>query len=184
MITILDRDGVLVASCAANLAAYTQASEDMGLGFDKVALEQSIHCGDSINDFREPVWGKISDIKFEQLKLAKAECLIHFLPLVQINPFWSQAILISPNKFYIATKASFESSRFLINLLIPEFNINHIFSTQSSEFSSKVEILARVSQINNVPYDELILYDDSSTTVDLVITAGFKAELVQHFCGE
>lgn len=183
MITVLDRDGVLVASCAANLAAYTQASKEIGLSFDKAALEKSIHCGDSINEFREFVWGKIPDIKFEQLKMVKAESFTHLLPLIEINPFWSKVIQISPNKFYVATKASFESSRFLVNSLIPEFNVSHIFSTQNSEFSSKVEILARVSQMNNLLHDELTLYDDSPKTVALAIAAGFNAELVQHFCG-
>ena len=183
MIRVLDRDGVLVASCAANLAAYSEASDKTGLGFDKVALEESIHNGDSIEEFRELVWGKISDVAFRRLKSAKTECFPKFLSLIQVNSIWHEKILISPNDFYLATKASIESTRLLIHALIPKFNTTHIFSTQNSEFESKVEILKKVSQLNSISMDGLIFYDDSFQTIRLVKEAGFQAELVKHFCG-
>lgn len=183
MIKVLDRDGVIVDSCAANLAAYSEASEKTGLGFDMVALEKSIHKGDSIEEFRERVWGKISDSSFRRLKSAKTACFPKFFSLIQVNPIWHQKIRISPKDFYIATKASIESSRFIIHALIPEFNTAHIFSTQNSQFESKVEILKKVSQLNNISMDGLIFYDDSIQTIRLAKEAGFQAELVEHFCG-
>jgi hypothetical protein len=184
MINILDRDGVLVGTCVANLAAYSQASKETGLGFDKVALEESIHKGDSIDDFRDLVWGKISDIQFARLREAKVEFFMQLLPLVQINTHWRDKILESPKDFYLATKASIESSRFIINELLPEFHDSHIYSTQHSEFPSKVDILARISKINGISSREIIFYDDSPQTIRLCMDSGFDARLTPHFCGD
>lgn len=184
MITILDRDGVLVGSCVANLVAYSQASKEMGLDFDKVALEKAIHKGDSIDDFRESVWGEISTIQFSRLREAKAAFFMQLLPRVRINTLWREKILESPKDFYLATKASIESSRFIINELLPEFCDSHVYSTQNSEFSSKVDILARISIINSVSSHELIFYDDSPQTIRLCADSGYDARLAPHFCGD
>jgi hypothetical protein len=102
---------------------------------------------------------------------------------VQINAVWVKEILNSPDDFFLATKASLESSRFLIQQLIPEFRISHIYSTQDSEYSSKVEILVSISELQNALIGDLILHDDSPQTIQLVTSAGFQAELAPHFCG-
>ncbi len=183
MIKVLDRDGVLMGTCGANLAAYSQASKKVGLCFDETALGESIHGGESINDFRVPVWGEISEREFDQIKKVKARIFTQLLPLIQINAVWVEEILFSPDDFYLATKASIESSRLLIQRLIPEFHISHIYSTQASGYPSKVEILARISEFQNTSICDLILYDDSPQTIKIVSDAGFKAELTPHFCG-
>ena len=106
MIRVLDRDGVLLGTCGANLAAYSQASKEVGLSFDETALEESIHGGESVSDFRVPVWGEISEKEFALVKKAKVGLFTQLLPLVQINPIWVEEILNSPGDFYLATKAS------------------------------------------------------------------------------
>ena len=184
MIHILDRDGVLVGTCAANLEAYSRASKETGLFFDEIALEESIHRGDSIDEFRLSVWGEISNLQLTRLREAKAEFFVQLLSLIRINTLWRDKILESPNDFYLATKASIESSRFIINKLLPEFHDSHIYSTQDSEFSTKVDILARISKINNIPSHELIFYDDSPQTIRICSDSGFIAKLAPHFCGD
>ena len=183
MIRVLDRDGVLLGTCGANLAAYSQASKEVGLSFDETALEESIHGGESVSDFRVPVWGEISEKEFALVKKAKVGLFTQLLPLVQINPIWVEEILNSPGDFYLATKASIESTHFLIQQLIPEFSISHIFSTQVPQYSSKIEILESISEFQNASPCDLILYDDSPQTIQLVTGAGFQAELAPHFCG-
>ena len=184
MITILDRDGVLVGTCAANLEAYSRASKEIGLFFDEVALEEAIHKGDSIDEFRFLVWGEISNFQLTLLREAKAKIFVQLLSLIRINPIWRDKILESPENFYLATKASVESSRSIIRKLLPEFHDSHIYSTQNSEFSSKVDILATVEKINNLPPHNLIFFDDSPQTIKICSESGFNAKLVPHFCGE
>jgi hypothetical protein len=183
MIKVLDRDGVLLGTCGANLAAYSQASKEVGISFDETALEESIHGGESVIDFRVPVWGEISEREFAQVKKVKVGLFTKLLPLVQINAVWVEEILNSPGDFYLATKASIESTHFLIQRLIPEFRISHIFSTQDPQYSSKVEILESISEFQNAQTRDLILYDDSPQTIQLVTGAGFQAKLAPHFCG-
>ena len=183
MIRVLDRDGVLLSTCGANLAAYSQASKIVGLRFDETALEESIHGGEAVSDFRVPVWGEISEKEFAQVKKEKVGVFTQLLPLVQINGIWVEEILNSPGDFYLATKASIESTHFLIQKLIPEFRTSHIFSTQDPQYSSKVEILESISEFQNASPCDLILYDDSPQTIQLVTGAGFQAELAPHFCG-
>jgi hypothetical protein len=183
MIKVLDRDGVLLGTCGANLAAYSQASKEVGISFDETKLEESIHGGESVNDFRVPVWGEISEREFAQVKKVKVGLFTKLLPLVQVNAVWVEEILNSPGNFYLATKASVESTHFLIQQLVPEFRISHIFSTQDPKYFSKVDILKSISKFQNASTGDLILYDDSLQTIQLVTGAGFQAELSPHFCG-
>lgn len=184
MITVLDRDGVLVGTCAANIAAYVQASREIGLPFDEIALEESIHKGDSIDEFYQSVWGAISVLQLNRLRETKAYFFVEYLPLIQINSLWQDKILDSPIDFYLATKASMESSRFIINELIPDFLDSHIYSTQDSEFASKVDVLEKISRINKIQPHELAFFDDSSQTISICADAGFNAKLTPHFCGD
>jgi hypothetical protein len=184
VITVLDRDGVLVGTCAANIAAYVQASREIGLPFDEIALEESIHKGDSINEFWQSVWGAISVLQLNRLRETKAYFFVEYLPLIQINSLWRDKILDSPIDFYLATKASMESSRFIINELIPDFLDSHIYSTQDSKYASKVDVLEKISKINEIQPHELAFFDDSSQTISICADAGFNAKLTPHFCGD
>jgi hypothetical protein len=178
--TVLDRDGVLFDTCQANLFSYLSASATLQLDVNEERLQIAIRLGLSISEFHEQVWPEIRNGQYDEIIREKARVFRNSLHLVELNPFWSSRIVHSPDLFYIATKASLESTRFLLDEFLPNFHISNVYSVQQSNFTDKVAILKHIARENSS--NEVELVDDSVETVRLVVEAGYEAQLSPHFC--
>ena len=180
--TVLDRDGVLFDTCEANLSAYTEASRTLNLTTNLEELSRAIKSGSNLNDFYRMVWGGIPSDQLDLLRKRKIDFFAESLDRIRINHYWKNLIVCNPDIFYIATKASYDSTKHLLDSFLPDFNPHHVFSTQSDELKDKTAIIRYLSVASGIPVESFTLHDDSIDTVNLLVNKGYSAILEGHFC--
>jgi hypothetical protein len=180
--TILDRDGVLFDTCEANHASYMLAARALNLTTNVEELSRAIKSGSNLNDFYEMVWGGIPLDQLDLLRKRKIDFFAENLDRIRINHYWKNLIVCNPDTFYIATKASYDSTKHLLDSFLPEFIPHHVFSTQSDKLKDKTSIILYLSVTSGIPVENFTLHDDSIDTVDLLVNKGYSAILETHFC--
>ena len=180
--TVLDRDGVLFDTCEANHASYMLAARALNLTTNVEELSRAIKSGSNLNDFYEMVWGGIPLDHLDLLRKRKMDFFAGSLDRIRINHYWKNLIVRNPDIFYIATRASYDSTRHLLDAFLPEFNPHHVFSTQSDKLKDKTAIIRYLSVASGIPVESFTLHDDSIDTVNLLVNKGYSAILESHFC--
>jgi|LakMenEpi03Aug12_release.lakeMendotaPanAssembly.Ray.scaffolds.fasta_scaffold178890_2 hypothetical protein len=177
---ISDRDGVLFDTCSANIESYKSASKALGLKCEKDELARAIHAGTGIFDFRQKVWGELSEIQFETLRKKKSITFFENLKYVRVNRNFVSDFLEKEIEPYLVTRSSLNSTI----LLLATFGIDSFDERVRSVPSgvSKISIVNSMFSSLNIPKSQLTIVDDSEEVIADALRSGFVAVQYPHFC--
>jgi phosphoglycolate phosphatase-like HAD superfamily hydrolase len=182
-IYVLDRDGVLFDTCRLNSESYIQASSSLGLQTNLSALDDAIMLGESIDVFFPKVWGDLSSSQLDELRARKLKFFKKNADLVRLNPKWIKVVKEVPEQCFIATRASLDSTNFLLRELLPEFQLQNVYSIQGGIYKSKGKVLDVIATNLQLSLESVTLYDDTFKTIKELKEYGYSAVFEKHFCG-
>jgi beta-phosphoglucomutase-like phosphatase (HAD superfamily) len=179
---VFDRDGTLFDTCELNFCAYVAASEALGLHIDDEALRESICAGETFSTFRIKVWGGNISRVGNELKNLKVEYFSRNLSLARPNPELIKLIEECENVVFLATRATLESTKMLLERFKVQILWKNVFSTQSHPGRDKLSIMLNILESEGGIPAAIKLIDDSFETINAVSAAGFSSELYPHYC--
>lgn len=179
---VFDRDGTLFDTCKLNFYSYTSASEALRLHLDKEALRESICAGETFSTFRIKVWGDEISHDGDDLKNLKVEYFLKNQDLARPNPELIELIKMNENDVFLATKATLESTKILLERFKVRIPWKNVFSTQSHPGGDKLSILLNILDNEGGGPASIKLIDDSLEAINAVSAAGFSSELYPHYC--
>jgi len=181
-ILVLDRDGTLFDTCELNFRSYSNASENLKVKLNQNVLQESICKGESFSTFQLRVWGNVSSMEREALKSLKSEFFCRNLNLVRVNPELTTLIESNEDSVYMATRATLDSTKMLLDYFGVRIQKDNIYSTQTFPGSNKVTIMQNILKIAGGLPASIRLIDDSRESINEVSAAGFAAQLYPHYC--
>ena len=179
---VFDRDGTLFDTCELNFRAYTAASEALKLHVDMEALREGICAGETFSKFRIKVWGEEISHVGNELKNFKVEYFSKNLSLARPNPELIKLIEVGENVVFLATRATLESTKMLLERFKVEISWKNVYSTQSHPEHDKLSIMLNILENEGGIPASIKLIDDSVETINAVSAAGFSSELYPHYC--
>lgn len=179
---VFDRDGTLFDTCQLNFRSYAAASEALGVHLDKEALRESICAGETFSTFKIKVWGDDTSHDVKELRNVKVEYFSKNLGLVRPNPELIKLIELNENAVFLATRATLESTKMLLEHFKVPIPWKSVFSTQSHPGGDKLSIMQNILKNEGGLPASIKLIDDSVETINALSAAGFCSELYPHYC--